>query len=53
MNTTKLTKADALMNQLIFYLHAKGMTYREAKEEVFRMMKRTRVSKKAKDDWED
>ena len=50
MNTTKLTKVDALMNQLIFYLHAKGMTYREAKEEVFKMMKRKRLPKETEDD---
>ena len=50
MNTTKLAKADALMNQLIFYLHAKGMTYRQAKEEVFKMMKGKRLSKEMEDD---
>ena len=50
MNTTKLAKLDALMNQLIFYLHAKGMTYREAKEEVFKMMKRKRLPKETEDD---
>jgi hypothetical protein len=44
MNTTKLIKVDALMNQLIFYLHATGMTYKQAKEEVFKMMKRKRLS---------
>ena len=51
MNTTKLAKADSLMNQLVFYLHAKGMTYKQAKEEVFKMMKRKRLSNETEDDW--
>ena len=50
MNTTKLAKADALMNQLIFCLHAKGMTYKQAKEEVFKMMKRKRPPEETEDD---
>jgi hypothetical protein len=45
MNTTKLARLDALMNQLIFYLHATGMTYQQAEEEAFRMLKRKRLSK--------
>ena len=50
MNTRKLAELDALMNQLIFYLHAKGITYRQAKEEVFKMMKRKRLPKETEDD---
>jgi len=45
MNTRKLAKLDALMNQLIFALIKRGMTYKQAKEEVFRMLKRKRLSK--------
>src|SRR5437899_2076073 len=43
MNTRKLAKLDALMNQLIFAFMQKGMTYKQAKEEVFRMLKRKRL----------
>jgi hypothetical protein len=50
MNTRKLAKLDALMNQLIFAFMQKGMTYKQAKEEVFRMLKRTRSSKESEDD---
>jgi hypothetical protein len=32
MNTRKLAKLDALMNQLIFAFMQKGMTYRQAEE---------------------
>jgi hypothetical protein len=49
MNTRKLAKLDALMNQLIFAFMKRGMTYKQAKEEVFRMLKR-RLSKETEDD---
>jgi len=50
MNTRKLAKLDALMNQLIFAFMKRGMTYKQAKEEVFRMLKRKRLSKETEDD---
>jgi len=50
MNTRKLAKLDALMNQLIFALIKRGMTYKQAKEEVFRMLQRKRLSKETEDD---
>jgi hypothetical protein len=43
MNTRKLAKLDALMNQLIFAFMRKGMTYMQAKEQVFSMLKRKRT----------
>jgi len=49
MNTRKLAKLDALMNQLTFYLQATGMTYRQAEQEVSRMLKRKRLSKETED----
>jgi uncharacterized protein YjhX (UPF0386 family) len=49
MNTRKLAELDALMNQLIFAFMQKGMTYKQAKEEVFRMLKRKRLSKETED----
>jgi hypothetical protein len=49
MNTRKLAKLDALMNQLIFAF-VRGMTYKQAKEEVCRMLKRKRLSKETEDD---
>jgi hypothetical protein len=51
--TTKLTKLNEIMNELIYALILTGMTYRQAEEEVFRMLKRKRSSKETKDDWED
>jgi uncharacterized protein YjhX (UPF0386 family) len=50
MNTRKLAKLDALMNQLMFAFMRKGMTYKQAKEEVFRILKRKRLSKETEDD---
>jgi hypothetical protein len=50
MNTRKLAKLDTLMNQLIFYLQATGMTYKQAKEEVSSILKRKRLSKESEDD---
>ena len=49
----KLTKIDKLMNELIFAFMQTGMPYRQAEEEVFTMLKRMRVSKETKGDWED
>jgi uncharacterized protein YjhX (UPF0386 family) len=49
MNTRKLAKLDALMNQLIFTFMQTGMTYKQAEEEVFRMLKRKRLSKETQD----
>jgi hypothetical protein len=37
------------MNELIFAFMQTGMTYRQAEEEVFRMLKRTRLSKETED----
>jgi hypothetical protein len=50
MNTRKLAKLDALMNQLIFAFIKRGMTYKQANEEVSRMLKRKRLSKETEDD---
>jgi hypothetical protein len=50
MNTRKRAKLDALMNQLNFAFMKRGMTYKQAKEEVFRMLKRKRLSKETEDD---
>jgi hypothetical protein len=36
----KLAKLDQLMNELIFAIMQTGMTYKQAEEEVFRMLKR-------------
>jgi len=51
--TRRLTKLDQLMNQLIFGFMQKGMSYREAEEELFRRLKRKRFSKEAEtiEDW--
>ena len=46
----RLTKIDQLMNELIFAFMQTGMTYRQAEEEVFRMLKRKRLSKETEDD---
>ena len=48
--TVKLTKIDQLMNQLIFAFMQTGMSYRQAEEEIFRMLKRKRLSKETEDD---
>ena len=48
--TRKLTKVNQIMNELIFALMQTGMSYREAEEEVFTMLKRKRSSKETKDD---
>ena len=49
----KLTKVNQLMDELIFAFMQAGMSYRQAEEQVFTMLKRMRVSKGTKDDWED
>ena len=46
----KLTKIDKLMNELIFAFLQTGMTYRQAEEEVFRMLMRKSSSKESEDD---
>jgi hypothetical protein len=46
----RLTKLDQLMNQLIFAFMKTGMSYRQAEEEVFRMLKRKRLSKETEND---
>jgi hypothetical protein len=46
----KLTKIDKLMNELIFAFMQTGMSYRQAEEEIFKMLKRKRSSKETKDD---
>ena len=48
--TRKLTNIDRLMNELIFAFMQTGMTYRQAEEEIFRRLKRTRSSKETEDD---
>ena len=48
--TRKLAKLNQIMNELIYALMQTGMTYRQAEEEVFTMLKRMRVSKETKDD---
>jgi hypothetical protein len=47
--TSKLTKVNQIINELIYALMQTGMTYRQAEEEVFRMLKGTRSSKETKD----
>jgi hypothetical protein len=49
-STKKLTKLNQIMNELIYALMQTGMTYRQAEEEVFTMLKRNRASKETKDD---
>ena len=51
--TRKLAELNQIMNELIYALMQTGMTYRQVEEEVFTMLKRMRVSKETKDDWED
>jgi hypothetical protein len=46
--TSKFTKVNQIMNELIYALMQTGMTYRQAEEEVFRMLKRKRSSKETK-----
>ena len=51
--TTKLTKLNQIMDELVFTLMQTGMSYRHAEEEVFTKLKKMRSSKETKDDWED
>ena len=44
-STKKLTKLNQIMDELIYALMQTGMTYRQAEEEVFTMLKRKRSSK--------
>ena len=48
--TRKLVKLDQIMNELIYAMMQTGMTYRQAEEEVFTLLKRKRLSKETKDD---
>jgi len=48
--TSKLTKVSQIMDELTYALMQTGMTYRQAEEEVFTMLKRMRVSKESEDD---
>ena len=45
----KLTKVNQLMNELIFAFMQTGMSYRQAEEEIFTMLKRKRLSKETED----
>ena len=45
----KLTKVNQLMDELIFAFMQAGMSYRQAEEQVFTMLKRTRSSKESED----
>jgi hypothetical protein len=47
--TRRLTKLDQLMNKLIFAFMQSGMSYRQAEEELFRRLKRKRLSKETED----
>ena len=46
----KLSKVNQLMDELIYAFMQTGMSYRQAEEEVFRMLKRKRLSKESEDD---
>ena len=46
----KLSKVNQILDELIYALMQTEMTYRQAEEEVFTMLKRTRSSKETKDD---
>ena len=48
--TRKLTKLNQIMDELIYALMQTGMSYKQAEEEVFRVLKRTRSSKESEDD---
>jgi hypothetical protein len=41
----KLTKVDQILDELIYALMQTGMSYKNAEEEIFRMLKRKRLSK--------
>ena len=46
----KLTRINQITEEVIYGLMQTGMTYRQAEEEVFTMVKRKRLSKETKDD---
>jgi hypothetical protein len=46
----KLTKINQLMDQLIFAFMQTAMSYKQAEEEVFRVLKIKRLSKQTEDD---
>ena len=45
----KLTKVDQILDELIFAFMQTGMSYRQAEEEIFTMLKRKRLSKETED----
>jgi hypothetical protein len=49
----KLTQVNQIMDELIYAFMQTEMSYEQAEEEVFRMLKRMRVSKETKGDLED
>jgi hypothetical protein len=46
----KLMKLNQIMDEVIYGLMQTGMSYRQAEEEVFRMLKRTRSPKETEDE---
>ena len=46
----KLTKVNQKMDELVYAFMQTGMSYRQAEEEVFRMLKRTRSPKQTEDE---
>jgi len=48
--TRRVTKLDQLMNQLIFVFRQRGMSYRQAEEELVRRLKRKRFPGETEDD---
>ena len=47
--TRKLAKLNQVMDELIYGLRQTGMSYRHAEEEIFRMLKRKRLSNETED----
>jgi hypothetical protein len=47
--TRSLTKLDQFMNKLIFAFMQKGISYRQAEEELFRRLKRKRYPRETED----
>jgi hypothetical protein len=45
----KLTKVNQTLDELIYGLMQTGMSYKQAEDEVFRMLKRTRSPKETED----
>jgi hypothetical protein len=46
----KLTKVNQIMDELIYAFMQMEMSYEQAEEEVFRLLRRTRSSKESEDD---